>query len=61
MASSMDFKHPRPVETLSPRQREILDRMLTGMSIIEIAQDLGISDFTVTQHRLCILGRLGVI
>ena len=33
----------------------------TAMSIIEIAQDLGISDFTVTQHRLCILGRLGVI
>ena len=47
------------VETLTPRQREVLDRMLAGQTVEEIARDLDVSEFTVETHRFTVLARLG--
>ena len=46
-------------DTLSPRQREILRLVASGMSSKEIASQLDISVKTVSNHRLQISERLG--
>jgi len=47
-------------ETLSPRQREVLDLLSAGHSNVEIAERLHISVNTVKFHVRVIYGRLGV-
>lgn len=46
--------------TLSPREREVMDKMLEGMLNKQIADDLGIAMRTVEVHRARILEKFGV-
>jgi two-component system CheB/CheR fusion protein len=48
------------VASLTPRQREIMDRVLAGEPSKNIAADLGISQRTVENHRASIMKRTGV-
>lgn len=48
------------VETLSPREREVLVGILAGKTSREIAVELGLSPRTVEVHRLHCIRRLGV-
>jgi two-component system nitrate/nitrite response regulator NarL len=49
-----------PVETLTPREGEVLQLLSQGLSNKRIAQALGISEHTVKFHVNAILGKLGV-
>jgi RNA polymerase sigma factor (sigma-70 family) len=48
------------VERLSPREREVMQMMVAGTSIKEIAYDLGISDKTVEVHRSHVMKKMHV-
>jgi two-component system, chemotaxis family, CheB/CheR fusion protein len=48
------------VSGLTPRQRQIMDRILAGDANKNIAADLGISQRTVENHRASIMKRTGV-
>ncbi len=48
------------VETLTPRERDVLDLIATGKSNREISQQLSITDQTVKSHVSHILDKLGV-
>lgn len=48
------------VSQLTPRQRQVMDRVVQGQSSKEIAADLGISPRTVETYRLWILEKMGV-
>ncbi len=50
----------RSVETLTPREGEVLQLLSQGLSNKRIAQALGISEHTVKFHVNAILGKLGV-
>ena len=45
---------------LTPREQDVLDRLLSGMANSEIAQDLVISPKTVEHHVSSVLAKLGV-
>jgi two-component system response regulator FixJ len=45
---------------LSPREREVLDGLLTGLSNKSIAFELGISPRTVEIHRARVMEKMGV-
>lgn len=45
---------------LTPRQRDVLGRLLLGRSMSQIAAELGISEHTVNDHRKAIYQRTGV-
>jgi len=47
------------IADLTPRQREIMDRVLAGQPSKNIAADLGISQRTVENHRAAIMRRTG--
>ncbi|MFO1207525.1 MAG: response regulator [Burkholderiales bacterium] len=47
------------IEALTPREREILERALSGMTSKAIATELGISYRTVELHRSHVLEKLG--
>lgn len=47
------------IEALTPREREILERALSGMTSKTIASELGISYRTVELHRSHVLEKLG--
>ncbi len=47
------------VATLTAREREVFDLMITGQSNKGVAQDLGISPRTVENHRASILSKMG--
>jgi DNA-binding NarL/FixJ family response regulator len=49
-----------PLDRLTPRQREILQRVAEGRSSKEIAQSLGLSVKTVETHRAHIMERLDI-
>ena len=53
-------KEERFFDPLSPREMEILELVIQGMSNREIAYDLGISHQTVKNHMTSILSKLGV-
>jgi DNA-binding CsgD family transcriptional regulator len=48
------------VESLTTREREVLEQMAAGLSNRQIADVLGISEHTVKFHVSAILGKLGV-
>ncbi len=50
---------PPPAETLTPREREVLERMAEGLSNKEIAARLSISEHTAKYHIASIMGKLG--
>ena len=50
----------RRLERLTPRERQILERMATGMSSDAIAKALGMSPHTLRTHTQNILTKLGV-
>jgi two-component system response regulator FixJ len=50
----------RRVDTLSPREHDVLERLLSGASNKHIARDLGLSPRTVEMHRARMLAKLGV-
>jgi DNA-binding CsgD family transcriptional regulator len=45
---------------LTPRQRDVLGRILLGRSMTELARGLGISEHTAQDHRKAIYRRMGV-
>lgn len=47
------------IEPLTPREREVLELMVAGLSNTEIAKKLGVSKFTVKNHVSNILSKLG--
>ncbi|WP_264582804.1 response regulator transcription factor [Rhodoblastus acidophilus] len=47
------------IEGLTPRQRQIMERVLAGAPSKNIAADLGISQRTVENHRAEIMKRTG--
>jgi DNA-binding CsgD family transcriptional regulator len=49
-----------PLSRLTPREREVLDRLATGATNRSIAQDLVISEKTVSVHVSNLLAKLGV-
>jgi two-component system response regulator FixJ len=48
------------IAALSPREREVLDLLITGKPNKHIARDLGLSPRTVEVHRARLMARLGV-
>jgi two-component system CheB/CheR fusion protein len=50
----------RQLASLTPRQREVMDRVLAGHPSKNIAQDLAISQRTVENHRASIMRKAGV-
>jgi FixJ family two-component response regulator len=47
------------ISRLTDREREILDHLCSGKSSKQIAEDLGISSFTVDNHRARIMNKMG--
>lgn len=50
---------PMPIESLTPRERAVLQRLADGRSNRAIGEALGISDHTVKFHLASIFGKLG--
>jgi len=49
-----------PHETLTPRQREVLQMVAEGKTSVEIADRLHISPRTVENHRSALMQKLGI-
>jgi len=48
------------VEELTPREMDVLEQIVAGMSNKQIADELGVSEATVKTHINSLLGKLGV-
>jgi len=59
-AARSSSREPAPVETLTRREREVLQHLAEGLHNRAIAEALGISDHTVKFHLASIFGKLGV-
>ncbi|HGG58908.1 MAG TPA: response regulator, partial [Gammaproteobacteria bacterium] len=57
---SVEPQKPKPIDTLTPRETEILGLLAEGLSNKMIARRLGISDGTVKLHVKAILRKLSV-
>ena len=57
--TSGDPPSPMPLESLTPRELDVLQRLAEGMPNRAIAEALGISDHTVKFHLASIFGKLG--
>jgi DNA-binding NarL/FixJ family response regulator len=51
---------PLPVEALTPREREVLERLMDGQRVAWIAADLFVSPSTVRDHLSSIFRKVGV-
>lgn len=51
---------PQALDSLSPRQRDVLTAMARGLSVKEIAAELGLSTKTIETHRAALLARTGL-
>jgi len=51
----------RRLESLSRRERELLNRLVEGQSVKEIGYDLGISETTVHFHQRNLFAKMGVV
>jgi FixJ family two-component response regulator len=49
-----------PFDTLTPREREVLEHVLTGQLNKQIADDLGIDERSVKRHRTNLMSKLNV-
>jgi FixJ family two-component response regulator len=49
------------IDTLTPREKEILSFLITGMLNKQIAYELGITEKTVKVHRARVMGKMGVV
>jgi DNA-binding NarL/FixJ family response regulator len=58
--SQLSHAHPSSPDELTPRERELLELMVKGLSNKEMAQALAISENTVKYHVKHILQKLGV-
>jgi two-component system response regulator FixJ len=58
-SKAVEWAALRRVESLSGRERDVLERLLSGASNKLIARDLAISPRTVEMHRARMLGKLG--
>jgi len=58
--SPLAAAEPRPLGELTPRQRDVLMRLVQGKPNKTIARELGISDTTVKTHVSAVLQCLGV-
>jgi FixJ family two-component response regulator len=47
------------IDRLTPRQRQVLERLVRGQRNKQIANDLGIGETTVKMHRAHMLAKLG--
>ena len=50
----------RAVDSLSPRERSVMDLIVTGKSNKEVANTLGVSPKTVESHRANVMRKVGV-
>ncbi len=57
---SGDGESGPPIESLTPREHEVLALVSDGLSNRDIAQSLAISEHTVKFHLASIFGKLGV-
>lgn len=48
------------IDTLTPKENEVLKYLLTGMLNKQIANELNITEHTVKLHRMSVYGKLGV-
>ena len=48
------------LDSLSPREREVMDLLVEGRSARQVAEELGISPKTVDKHRTSLMNKLGV-
>lgn len=60
LAAPLVAAEPRPLAELTPRQRDVLMRLVQGKPNKIIARELGISDTTVKTHVSAVLQCLGV-
>jgi len=51
---------PSPLESLSPREREVLQRVVEGKTSDEIAQELSLSAKTINTYRSRLMQKLGI-
>ena len=51
--------HRKALETLTPREHDVLEQLLSGVQNKEVAAALGISPRTVEIHRARVLGKMG--
>jgi DNA-binding NarL/FixJ family response regulator len=51
---------PHTVDTLTPRQRDVLTRLMNGMSNKELARDLKLGEGTIKIHMAALFRNLGV-
>ncbi|WP_254562279.1 response regulator transcription factor [Dyadobacter diqingensis] len=51
---------PNPVESLTPREKEVLELLITGIWTKEIAKQLNLKFSTVSTHKARILEKMGV-
>ena len=58
MSRAEDLRTQSLLAQLSPREREVFDRIVRGMHNREIAVDLGISPRTVEVHRAHLMSKL---